>query len=909
MRRGIAKRFKIAVSALVLVISMMSGAWPQLVHATPPTSFTGPSSISGDIGNVTLADLQMTGDLTSSTTIQLRVSNGQLNLTDTTGVTVNGSNPSSSLSLTGTLANLNTALTHVAYTNNNVVGTDTVEATTIGATQVYFPDNGHVYQFVSVPGGITWNNAKTAADATTYQGLTGYLTTITSSGENDYVSARLEGAGWMGASDAASESVWKWVDGPESGTTFCNGNYTPETPEGCVPVASSYSDWNGDDGNGNPTEPNDSGGNEDCAQFLSGASGKWNDLPCSGANLTGYVVEFGAPGNLPTVASKDVSLTVTAPTDTVSSCAGLQALSDNDAQYDNINLTQDLTCTDTITSPLFSTDGYSGTFDGQGHTISGLQIDGPDGDAGLFADLTGATIKDLTIAGTVTSDSECVGGVAGYANNSSFENIHSSVTVTTSDWYAGGLIGCGYVGDGASHHISGSSATGAVSGAGEVGGLIGELGVWNHGQMTIEHTYATGNVSGTDDYVGGLLGYEYSESEDDATTATIQDVYAQGNVSSPDNSYVGGLIGYSYTGDDGPQASTVIQRAYASGDVTGSDSVGGLIGAVNGNNDEATLLTLHDTFAAGHVTADPDNDVAGLIGIYGDGNPAIDSSDNFFDQHRTGQTDCSAPDDIGACTAEDADGTHVGYFYAKTNAPMTNWDFNTIWVAHPEAYPTFSGTADDDTDGVTATVETAAPNGGDANGDGQADSDQGNVTSLVDPVSNKYAVLQSSGCDQNTNVSVAAESSNVSTDTNYSYPAGMMHFTLTCPTDGGTATITQYYYGNYPASKYVLRKYNSTTHTYQTVTGAALSNITIGGQPVLKVVYTVTDGGALDEDGTVNGQIVDPAGPALSGALTDTGTNVIMASSLGGLLLVSAVIVRRMRLPAAKVRHIPVRFE
>lgn len=168
--------------------------------------------------------------------------------------------------------------------------------------------------------------------------------------------------------------------------------------------------------------------------------------------------------------------------------------------------------------------------------------------------------------------------------------------------------------------------------------------------------------------------------------------------------------------------------------------------------------------------------------------------------------------------------------------------------------------SDSDTDGSIEGVEEAGPNSGDANNDGTPDNTQPTVTSLVNPVTAKYAVVESSGCDTNASVSVAAPSVS---DGGYTYPAGLANFSLGCGTPGKTATITLYFYGVSPANM-VLRKYNSTTGTYKSVTGAVLSDVTIGGQQATKVVYSVTDGGELDADGSANGAIVDPAGLALA---------------------------------------------
>ncbi len=179
-----------------------------------------------------------------------------------------------------------------------------------------------------------------------------------------------------------------------------------------------------------------------------------------------------------------------------------------------------------------------------------------------------------------------------------------------------------------------------------------------------------------------------------------------------------------------------------------------------------------------------------------------------------------------------------------------------------------------DSDGMFDAVELAAPNAGDANNDGTADADQDNVTALPDPVSGHYAVLEASGCGDNTNVSVAGESANAAADGSYSYPAGLMNFTLTCGAPGSTATVTQYYYGNFDLANLVMRKYNAVTHTYQNVPGAAISLTTIGGLPAIKAVYQITDGGPLDQDGVANGTIVDPAGPAVLAAATSSGPGV-----------------------------------
>ena len=165
-----------------------------------------------------------------------------------------------------------------------------------------------------------------------------------------------------------------------------------------------------------------------------------------------------------------------------------------------------------------------------------------------------------------------------------------------------------------------------------------------------------------------------------------------------------------------------------------------------------------------------------------------------------------------------------------------------------------------DQDGIDPAVEAAAPNNGDANNDGVADATQSNVSSFVNPVTNSYVSVQSN-CTSQSNISTSAEST-LFKDVGFNYPAGLVAFTLTCGSAGTNASVAVYFYN--PPTNVAPRKYNDITHTYQTILGASLENMTIGGLPVLKASYTITDGGSLDQDMIANGTIVDPIGLAQS---------------------------------------------
>ncbi|MCB9822655.1 DUF5050 domain-containing protein [Candidatus Nomurabacteria bacterium] len=205
------------------------------------------------------------------------------------------------------------------------------------------------------------------------------------------------------------------------------------------------------------------------------------------------------------------------------------------------------------------------------------------------------------------------------------------------------------------------------------------------------------------------------------------------------------------------------------------------------------------------------------------------------------------------------------------------------WGAAPE-----SGSGDQDN--IFDSVENAAPNNGDANNDGSQDSEQSNVASFIDPVTGQYAVLQVSNECSITNVSTVTESANTAQDTDFSYPNGLMDFTLDCGTPGFTATVTQYYYG--ASGNFTVRKYNPNNQTYTTIDQASISQQTIGGQPNKVATYQVTDGGELDLDNTTDGNIHDPTGLAQTTAsLADTGQNTTPITILATILLTTGLAV------------------
>lgn len=222
--------------------------------------------------------------------------------------------------------------------------------------------------------------------------------------------------------------------------------------------------------------------------------------------------------------------------------------------------------------------------------------------------------------------------------------------------------------------------------------------------------------------------------------------------------------------------------------------------------------------------------------------------------------------DQGATASDNMDGNITDNIFTSgsvnTNAPgkyVITYNVNdAAGNSADEVTRTVLVFDDDDAD---KDMEDNAPNDGDANNDGTADSLQANVTSLKSTVTGNYVTLANSEGCANRNVSMTTGSSLSSKDAGYEYPAGLMNFTLDCTdgTPGLTVHVTQYYFGE-SMTDLVARKFNATTGTYMTIPDATTEQVTIGGKTATKVSYQITDGGILDEDSTANGVIVDPSG-------------------------------------------------
>ena len=180
----------------------------------------------------------------------------------------------------------------------------------------------------------------------------------------------------------------------------------------------------------------------------------------------------------------------------------------------------------------YITDAYKGTFDGDFHTIKGLNINSTESNQGFFGGINGATIKNLKVEGSVTSSNNYVGGIVGKLQQGTVENCSftGSVTTTKSDSsaYAGGIAGYTGTSQTQTGRILNCSNASTVT-----GGCIG--GITSYAKYSeITGCYNVGTITGTG-HTGGIAGQIIN-------STVISNCYSTGEVTSSGNA--GGIAGF-----------------------------------------------------------------------------------------------------------------------------------------------------------------------------------------------------------------------------------------------------------------------------------------------------------------------------------------------------------------------------
>ena len=226
---------------------------------------------------------------------------------------------------------------------------------------------------------------------------------------------------------------------------------------------------------------------------------------------------------------------------------------------------------------------YSGTFNGNNKTVSGLYFnDNSYKYVGLFGYLTtNGEVKNVSVAnsyfsgnsyvgsivgcnygGTVSGcnsssvvnadvNSSDVSGIVGYLREGIVKDCYNTGTVS-GNAYVGGVVGSSYKGV-----IENCYNTGAVNGDSYLGGVVG-----SNGDKALSNCYNTGKITATGNRVGGVIG---------SSGGSAENCYNTGDVSS-EGDYVGGVVGFS---------DSAIVNFYNEGNVSGKEYVGGVVGEID----------------------------------------------------------------------------------------------------------------------------------------------------------------------------------------------------------------------------------------------------------------------------------------------------------------------------------------
>ncbi len=252
---------------------------------------------------------------------------------------------------------------------------------------------------------------------------------------------------------------------------------------------------------------------------------------------------------------------------------------------------------------------YTGTFDGQGHSIKGLYVNSAsDAYVGLFGFLEGAAVRNLTVDGYVQG-CDVVSGIAGGTRaNSTIENCRNDCHVVSefvtdsksSFLYTGGIVGLAR-----DTTIAGCANTGVVEARGsysnsyasDVAGIVGVL----NGNVIVKNCYNTGEIKVTCDKLkegtaGGIAGSNTSARN------TVSDCYNLGAVTVKYNgnsdtytARVGGIMGYIPA-----YGNTTVSNCYSVGTLTsttgtGTSYIGGVVGSNAYNNTVENCYYLDST--------------------------------------------------------------------------------------------------------------------------------------------------------------------------------------------------------------------------------------------------------------------------------------------------------------------------
>ena len=271
---------------------------------------------------------------------------------------------------------------------------------------------------------------------------------------------------------------------------------------------------------------------------------------------------------------------------------------------------------------------FQGVFDGNGKSITNFSINRSSTDyVGFFAYTSGATVKNLTISGTVKGK-QYTGSLIGRGDQTTVNGYTFNGTLTASGQYGGGVAG----------YMTGTSSfslnvNAKLSGTSFVGGLFGSA------SGTINTATVASEIKGTSYYVGGAIGDSQGALTVQSCTvnAPVTGTYNTGGIigsvsdqTSVSNSKhtgningtdrIGGIVGSS-------MAKTTISNSKHTGDITGTKCIGGIIG-----NASYGVITLTSCYSDGNIKGTGTGYIGGIVGyMYNVGTSSISKCSSWGD--------------------------------------------------------------------------------------------------------------------------------------------------------------------------------------------------------------------------------------------------------------------------------------
>ena len=321
---------------------------------------------------------------------------------------------------------------------------------------------------------------------------------------------------------------------------------------------------------------------------------------------------------------------------------------------------------------------FTGTFDGNGHTVTCVIYDNDNGEKSVFGNANGATVRNLIVNGYIKG-TWSIGGIFGYAENCAAENCVNNATLKSTESYVGGIAGY-------SAYTSFINCTnnGEVEGLQEIGGIAG-----HSSDDSFNICVNNGSVLGLQK-CGGIAGYatngNFNRCTNNAGVTAVQ-------------SYAGGIVGY-FEG-----RTAVLKNCINRGTVTGSQYVGGFVGAIKNDISLSLFNSVNDAAVNGN------SNISATVSVFSDHSSVANC---YFNSDLCGTATYAVPfsSDVMHGISTDEYGRSMPYtlnYGVDHDFQSNGWlhaafDDNGLLEFVPDGAALYMGT-----DGLIHAVENASP--------------------------------------------------------------------------------------------------------------------------------------------------------------------------------------------------------